>query len=288
MGGFDRRGYMETTRVPVPDARFGFLSGLGRPLLAAAVVGVLVYGGYKLLKSASASADAASSDAQVVQIGQRLGDLEHRIDQLEREHHTPRQLTKPVSSSPPEAPAAQSTPPKHQITFSRAVAAESTIPDPPIQSPPVSNSASSSNSDADRADIVANQQRWEATADRLGNVVGELDAQRDAIEQDQHRLDELAGRFQHNSQPFTLEKSSNPEQVGPVSLRLQSTDPRNQRYTMRLSVDDTTVELKDRALHEAIQFYASGGKLTFELVVSQIGRDAVSGRLVLPQTTATR
>jgi hypothetical protein len=291
MGGFDRRGYMESTRVPEPDARFGSVSGVGRPLLAAAVVGVLVYGGYKLLKSASASADAASSDTQMVQIGQRLGDLEHRLDQLERERRAPRQPTKSIGSSPQEAPAAQSTTPTHQITFSRPVAAGSTIPapaGPPDQSPPVSNSASSSNSDADRADIVANQQRWEATADRLGNVVGELDAQRDAIERDQYRLDELAGRFQRNSQPFTLEKTSNPQQVGPVSLRLQSTDPRNQRYTMRLSVDDTTVELKDRALHEAIQFYASGGKLTFELVVSQIGRDAVSGRLVLPQTTATR
>jgi hypothetical protein len=126
-------------------------------------------------------------------------------------------------------------------------------------------------------------------------VVGELDSQRnvldsqrEAIERDQARLDELAGRFERNSQPFTLERSSTRQQVGPVWLRLMGTDPKNQRYTMRLSIEDTTVELKDRALHEAIQFYASGGKLSFELVVSQIGRDVVTGRLVLPQTTATR
>jgi hypothetical protein len=133
----------------------------------------------------------------------------------------------------------------------------------------------------------AGQQEWEATADRLGNVVGELDSQRDAIERDQARLDELAGQFARNSQPFTLEKGSDPQQVGPVSLQLHGTDPKNQRYSMRLSLDDQTVELKDRALHEAIQFYAADGKLSFELVVSQIGRDSVAGRLVIPQQTAS-
>jgi hypothetical protein len=56
---------------------------------------------------------------------------------------------------------------------------------------------------------------------------------------------------------------------------------------MRLSVNDQTVELKDRALHEAVQFYGADGKLSFELVVSQIGRDSVAGRLVFPQQTSS-
>ena len=62
---------------------------------------------------------------------------------------------------------------------------------------------------SERADTAASRQQWEATADRLGNVVGELDSQRGAIERDQARLDELAGRFARNSQSFTLEKGSN-------------------------------------------------------------------------------
>jgi hypothetical protein len=132
------------------------------------------------------------------------------------------------------------------------------------------------------------QQEWEATADRLGIVVGELDSQRDAIQHERTRLDELAGRLAQNNQnqPFTLEKGSERQPVGPVYLRLQSTDPRNQRYSVRLWVDDQTVELKDRALHEAIQFNASGGKLSFELIVSQIGKDSVVGWLVLPEQPA--
>jgi hypothetical protein len=41
-------------------------------------------------------------------------------------------------------------------------------------------------------------------------------------------------------------------------------------------------------VNEAIQFYGSGGKGLLELVVSQIGKDAVTGRLALPQTAASR
>ncbi len=290
MARFDRSEYVATTREPEREPWLSSVAWVVRPLLAIVVVGVLVFGGYKLLKSASAAADAAASNAQWVQMGQRLDDLQHRLDQLEKERKEVKAPSRPAAPSPVMVAAVKPELPKHQLVFSRPVTAQSVAPppaNPPAKSSPVNNATPPSNLTSERADAASGQQ-WQATADRLGNLVGELDSQRDAIERDQARLDELAERFEKNSEPFTLEKSSTEQQVGPVGLRLQGTDLRNQRYTMRLSVEDTTVELKDRALHEAIQFYASGGKLTFELVVSQIGRDVVSGRLVLPQTTAMR
>lgn len=291
MARFDRFEYVPTTREPEREPWLSSVAWVVRPLLAVVVVGVLVFGGYKLLKSASAAADAAASNAQWVQMGQRLDDLQHRLDQLEKERKEVKEPSRPATPSPSVVAAVKPELPKHQLVFSRPVTAQSVAPppaSPPAKSSPANNSASPNDLTSERAETASGQQQWQATADRLGNLVGELDSQRDAIERDQARLDELAERFEKNSEPFTLEKSSTEQQVGPVGLRLQGTDLRNQRYTMRLSVEDTTVELKDRALHEAIQFYASGGKLTFELVVSQIGRDVVSGRLVLPQTTAMR
>ena len=74
MGGFDRRGYMPTTREPARESGLSSVAGLARPLLAIAVVGVVVFIGYKLLKSASAAADASANDAQLAQMGQRMGD----------------------------------------------------------------------------------------------------------------------------------------------------------------------------------------------------------------------
>ncbi len=295
MGEFDRRGYMPTSEQE-PESGLSFGAGLARPLVIAAAVALVLFIGYKSLKSDVAATDASASGAQLAQIGQRLDDLEHRLDQMEKKRKTSREASDPDTPSSLIIAPAKPVPPNSQLSFSRPVRAQS-APSTPAKSSAPSNSAQSSSPsnsaqrndvNSARADIAASQQQWEATADRLGNVVGELDSQRDAIERDQARLDELAGRFARDSQPFTLEKGSTQQHVGPVWLRLQGTDPKNQRYTMRLSVDDKTVELKDRALHEAIQFYASGAKLSFELVVSQISRDGVAGRLVLPQTTATR
>jgi hypothetical protein len=287
---YDRQSYTPTTG-PAPEPRHSFDGGLERPLIAVAVVALLLFGGYKFLKSTSTVPDAAASDAQVAQIVQKLDDLEQRLDQLEKKRRASKEVSESPTPGPPTVAAAVPVPPKPQLAFSRPVSARpaSVSPDnsPPKLSPPV-ESTRQNDLNSERADTAASQQRWEATADRLGNVVGELDSQRGAIERDQARLDELAGHFAQNSQPFTLETGSTRQQVGPVWLRLQGTNPRSQRYTMRLSVDDKTIELKDRALHEAIQFYASGGKLSFELVVSQIGKDGVAGRLVLPQMTAAR
>jgi hypothetical protein len=288
MGGFDRQSYMpakeeSTSRLPIG-------TGLG-PVLLAIVVGVIGFVGYRYLKG-SGPAEVPNSDAQLEQIVQRLDALEHRLDQIEKR--------RPASKA--EASAAQVVPtpspvlaepakpaPKPKFAFSRPVSVHS-APAPPVSSASATlpaNPPTTAPNPGPAPDQASNQQ-WMATADRLGNVVGELDSQRDAIEQDRQRLDQLAERLAKNSQPFTLARSSDRQRVGPVWLRLQSTDPRNQRYTMRVSLEDKTLELKDRALHEAIQFYAAGGKLTFELVVSQISRDGVSGRIVLPEVTVTR
>ncbi len=293
MGGFDREGFTATkvspgqSGLPVDPKWVRFFIG-------GVAVGLLVFGGYKLLKSTSAVGDAAeaSRDAQLTQSAERLDELDHRLDQLEKKPSKAfRAASGPATPTPEEvAPAAKPAPPKHQLTFSRPIAAQF----PPSVPANTSAKPSPASDPSQRVELVsehaaaaAGQQEWEATADRIGSVVGELDSQRDAIERDQARLDELAGHFARNSQPFTLEKGSDPQQVGPVGLRLQGTDPKNQRYSMRLSVDDRTVELKDRALHEAVQFYGADGKLSFELVVSQIGRDNVAGRLVFPQQTAS-
>jgi hypothetical protein len=249
---------------------------------------ILVVGGYKVFKAAGPTPEAAIN-TQWAQVDDRLNNLEQRLEQVERAPRLAREASK-AAVAEAVAPAAVTSPvpARHHLSFSRPVAASlpSAPANPPVTSVPTGNSPSAA--DAQRLSDATDQQQWQATADRLGNVVGELDAQRDAIERDQVRLNELAGRFARDSQAFTLEKGAPRQQVGPVWLRLETTDPKNQRYTMRLSVDDQTIELKDRALHEAIQFYAEGGKSSFELVISQIAKDAVAGRLVLPQTTASR
>jgi hypothetical protein len=295
MGGFNRREFSPAARLPEHDSGLFSVTGLAQTLLAVVVVGVVVFAGYKLLKTTSAPSEPAAGDAQVAQIGQRLDDLERRLDQLEKKPRAFKEVSAAAAPSPLIAPAAaKPVPPNSRLTFSRPVIA-ARASDSPDKASPAVDSTQNNDLNSPRAAVASGQQQWEATADRLGNVVGELDSQRnaldsqrEALDRNQARLDELAGRFARDSQPFTVERSSTRQQVGPVWLQLIGTDPKNQRYTMRLSFAGKTVELKDRALHEAIQFYASDSKGSFELVVSQIGRDIVRGSLALPQMIATR
>lgn len=295
MSLYDGRMYMPQPRGPERESALSAAAAVAKPLLAVAVVALVVYAGYKLLKPTSAPSEPAASDAQAAQMGQRLDDLERRLDQLEKKPRVFKEVSAPAAPSPAMAPtAAKPVPPNSRLTFSRPAIALSNSSSPANPSP-AGDSTEKNDLNSARAAVASGQQRWEATADRLGNVVGELDSQRnaldsqrEALDRNQARLDELAGRFARDSQPFTVEKSSTRQQVGPVWLQLIGTDPKNQRYTMRLSFDGKTVELKDRVLHEAIQFYESNGKGSFELVVTQIGRDIVRGSLALPQMIAAR
>ena len=213
MGGFNRGAYMPAPREPERQSGFSFVTELARPLLAVAVVGLVVFAGYKFLKSTSAPSEPAASSAQVAQIGQRLDDLEHRLDQLEKKPRAFKEVSVPVAPSPLPAPAAaKRVPPNPKLAFSRLVSAAPASASPDKGS--LGNDSSPKNDlNSAQAAVASGQQQWEATADRLGNVVGELDSQRnaldsqrDALERDRARLDELAGRFARDSQPFTIER----------------------------------------------------------------------------------
>ncbi len=287
MGGFEARGYVSSKQFG-PD----LVSKLVRPVIAVALVGVVVFGIYKVLNSGSMGG-VTSADAQLTQMAQRLDDMQRRLDELEKKRKPSREVSALPTPSPVAASISNPEQRTSRLTFSRPIRAQSAPAPSPATPSPAANATQQGLSNAAGSDVTSglsqsSQQQWEATADRLGNVVGELDSQRDTIERNQAKLDELAGHFARYSQGFALAVGSPRQQVGPVWLRLRTTDPKNQRYTMRLSRNDQTVEVKDRALNEAVQFYDSDGKLSFELIVSQITKDGVAGRLVSPQATASR
>lgn len=131
-------------------------------------------------------------------------------------------------------------------------------------------------------EAIAAREAWEATTDRLGMAVGQLGDQRREIARTQEGLDQLRRNLARSYVPFQLAKDAGRQRVGPVWLDLQSTDRRNQRYSVSLQFDDRMVQMKDRVLGEKIEFYISGVEGPLELVVSEIQQDRVSGQLALP------
>src|SRR6266536_2497403 len=279
---FDRQAFLQPKEVPPRNP----LSMVGPLLLAAvAIVGGLAI--YKFVIADSASEGSSSNNADLAEIQQKLNGIEQRLDQLEKKR----------KAAAAENPAAE---PKEQNNAAKDHAS----PAPPLAprvvyrvSPPPSalqNTSASATRDSQYAgqkkeinslqrDVTASREEWEAATNRLGSVVGELGSQRSDLDSSKATLNQLADRFQRQDYSFTLERKSGRLRVGPLALWLQNANSRSGRYTMQILVNDKWIEFKDRALHEAVEFYPSGSTVPIELVVSRMTRDQVGGKLAVPQ-----
>ena len=139
-----------------------------------------------------------------------------------------------------------------------------------------------------QGELTSNREAWEATANRLGDAVGELSDQRRELADTQESIGEIQRNLERTYLAFDLRKSGGRQRIGPVWMDLRSTDRRAQRYTMRLFFDDRWVEMKDRVLGERLEFYVRGTNSPLELVVSEIGQDQVMGQLGLPKEATAR
>ena len=75
--------------------------------------------------------------------------------------------------------------------------------------------------------------------------------------------------------------------MGPVSLLLRSSDPKNQRYTVCVYLEDQCVELKNRAVDEVVVFVLSDNSAPLELVATKVMRDQIVGYLEVPSSKPT-
>ena len=60
------------------------------------------------------------------------------------------------------------------------------------------------------------------------------------------------------------------------------------KFTIAITVDDKTVEKKDRNINEPIQFYTSKARQPDEIVVNQVRKDTVVGYLATPKVQTAR
>jgi hypothetical protein len=286
---FDRQSFLQNKPDP-PRVPISMIA----PLVLA---GVVVLGGLLFYKFAIAdgSVGAGSTrDAELTRIEEKLGTIERRLDQIEKRRKAP---TSETTATETKAQKNDSTPPAPAPaprTVYRIFPARS------VQNSPIAAAAPSPGPsevqvgyqkkeiNALQRDVTASREEWEATTNRLGSVVGELGAQRSEIDDNKATLNQLLDRFQRQDYTFTLQRRSGRLRVGPLALWLQSSDNRTGRYTMRVMVNDKWVEFKDRALHEAVDFYPSGSTVPIELVVSQVNRDRVAGKIAVPQYLGTQ
>lgn len=245
------------------------------------VIGALSFLGYKLASNSSLFGPGVQANSNVDQIQQQLDDINKRLDDLEKHHKgTVTVPAKAPEKTEPVNSAKTSHPPSSAYTVSSASTMKpETNPTPrPAADAATTQPAVAALNEA----TVANHEAWEATTDRLADVVGVVGSQQGQISQTRDQVNQLEAQTRRTATQFELRRGTQAQPVGPVSLVLKDSDLKRQRYTVCVYVSTQCIELKDRAVDEVVVFALSHDRTPLELIATKVTRDGIVGYLEIP------
>jgi predicted nucleic acid-binding Zn-ribbon protein len=138
-----------------------------------------------------------------------------------------------------------------------------------------------------KGNVAVTQEQLEETRTRLQRTMGDLGIQSGLIARNSEELDELRQRGERDYFEFDIRKSKQYTRVGMVSIRLNKTDTKRQKFTMTLLESDKRIEKKDKTLLEPVQFYLPGTRHLLEIVVFDIKKNHITGYLSTPKEVAS-
>jgi len=139
-----------------------------------------------------------------------------------------------------------------------------------------------------REEVATTQDSLEDTRSTLSRAMGDLGVQSGLIARNHEELEELKRRGERDYFEFDLAKSKEFTRVGNVSVRLNKTDTKRNKFTLTLLSSDRVIEKKDKTLLEPVQFYTEGKGQLLELVVFAVNRNRVAGYLSVPKAELAR
>jgi hypothetical protein len=250
-------------------------------LVAIAAAGLI---GYKLISGSSARSSQQADSDSVAQMQQQIDELQKRLDTIEKHRKiAPAEPVKEVPEKAAPAPAIGRVIPERP-----SYKISSGIPQPVAQRPapsvnqpaPPTVQQASLTAVEEKAD--ANHEAWQATTDRLADVVGVVGSQQGEISQTREDLNRLLAKTGRSALPFELRRKASREPIGPVSMVLKNVDIKNKKYSLCIYVADQCIELKDRAVNEVVAFVISKNSAPLTLVATKVLRDQIVGYLEVP------
>lgn len=136
------------------------------------------------------------------------------------------------------------------------------------------------------SDVVEAKESLEATMVKLERTIGDLGVQSGLIASNRGELEELRQRGQRDYFEFDIAKSKRYTRVGDISIRLNKSDSKRQKFTMTLLLNDKRIEKKDKTLLEPVQFYMQGTRHLLEIVIFEVDRNRIVGYLSVPKEVA--
>jgi hypothetical protein len=139
-----------------------------------------------------------------------------------------------------------------------------------------------------KTDITNTKSELSKTIENLKQVTGDLGVQSGLIATNSKELTALKALGDRNYFEFDIKKTKQPVKVGDIAVKLKRADQKRGRYTIDVVADDRTVEKKDRTVNEPLQFYVSGARQPYELVINEVQKDRIAGYLATPKVKEAR
>lgn len=139
-----------------------------------------------------------------------------------------------------------------------------------------------------KGDVAATREELQKTKTALERTIGDLGVQSGLIARNRDEVEELKRRGERDYFEFNIKKSKQYTRVGTVSVRLNKSDSKRQKFTLTVLANDKLIEKKDKTLLEPVQFYLQGTRHLLELVVYEVKKDGVTGYLSVPKEVALR
>jgi hypothetical protein len=273
---FDREAFVPSN---VPQAKP--IGQLLMPLVAVAVLALLGLVGYKIFQVNVQKTETAAANAEIQQLEQQLAEMQRRIDTLEK-HRKPIALENNAQPSPATSAIPATKPPK--TIYKIATASVQPAERKPAPSTNSTVPAPANLYSRDLADeVLANREAWQATTDRLSDVVGVVGTQQGELSETRDAVNQLLAQTRRHAVSFEVGRHNEPIPVGPVTLQFKSADTKGQHYTLCVYFNsDKCIEIRDRAVNEVVVFVVAKNQPPMELVATKISHDQVVGYLQVP------
>ena len=132
-----------------------------------------------------------------------------------------------------------------------------------------------------KTDLAGTKSELDKTKSELKKVSGDLGITSGYVATNSKEIEDLRRRGERNIIEFSVKKQKNMQKVGDISLRLEKSDQKKNRFTVIVLADDKSVEKKDKTVNEPLQFYVA--KSLYEVVINSVGKDQISGYLSTPK-----
>jgi hypothetical protein len=131
-----------------------------------------------------------------------------------------------------------------------------------------------------RNDLNSTRRDLEGTQRQLRDVNDTLSA---AVAKNSTELAQLRLKGERDYVEFTIPKKKEPTKVEDIRLVLTNTDKKKGKFNLKILVDDSQLEKKDRVINEPIQFLVGQNRVRYEIVVNWVEKDKAGGYLSIPK-----